>query len=82
LDSSVIIDLTERKGLVDGRALITKSVDGSLGVDGNADSKTSGNTRSGRSRGRKVRSGDARNVLKLGSELCAEGSAGSLQKRG
>jgi hypothetical protein len=64
--------------LVDRRALIAKSVDGSLRVDDNADSKTSGNTRSGRSRGRKVSSVDARDVFKLGSELCAEGSAGSL----
>lgn len=78
LDSSVIIDLSERKRLVDRRALVTKSVNGSLGVDSNADSKSSGNTRSGRSRGWKILCGDAWNVLKLGSEFSIEGSARSL----
>lgn len=75
LDGSIGVDLTEGKRLVDRRALVTKSVDGSFRVDGNADSKSSGNTRSGTSRGRKIVSGNARNVLKLRSELGIEGSA-------
>ena len=80
LDGSVGVDLTEGKRLVDRRALVTKGENGSLRVDGNADSKTSGNTRSGRSRGRKILAGNARNVLELGSEfLSAKGSAGSLR---
>ena len=78
LDGSVSIDLTERKRLVDGRALVTKSENGSLGVDSNADSKSSGNTRSGGSWGWKVLSGNAWNVLQFGGELGVQGGAGSL----
>lgn len=76
LDGSIAVDLTEGKRLVDRRALVTKGVDGSTRVDGNADSKSSGNTRSGGSRGRKILNGNARNILKLRSELLGiEGSA-------
>ena len=81
LDGSITIDLTERKRLVDRRALVTKSENGSPGVDGNADSKSTGNTRSSRSWRWKVFSGDARNVLKLGSEFSIKGSAGSLRRK-
>lgn len=81
LDGSIRVDLTERKGLVDGRALVSKSIDGSLGVNGNADSKSSGNTRSGRSWGWKVLSGDAWNVLQFGSKFGVQCGAGSLWKR-
>jgi len=78
LDGSVIVDLSERKRLVDGRALITKGVDRSLRVDGNADGKASGNSGGGRSRGRKILDSNARDVLKLRLELlCGKGS-GSL----
>ena len=79
LDGSIIIDLTERKGLVDRGALVSKSKNGSLGVDGNADSKSTGNTRSGRSWGWKVLSGNAWNVLQFGREFSVQCGAGSLQ---
>jgi hypothetical protein len=69
LDGTVVVDLTERKGLVDWRAFVTKCVDRALRVDGDADGQTTSDTRSGRSRGRKIFNGDARNVLKLGLEL-------------
>ena len=68
-DGSVITDLTEGKGLVDRRALISEGVNSSLGVNGDTDGKSTGNSRGGRSRGRKVIGGDAWNVLKLGSSL-------------
>jgi hypothetical protein len=65
-DGSVRIDFSERKRLVDRRALVSKSVDGSLRVDGDTDSKTSGNTRSGEAWWWKVLEGDTRAVSKLG----------------
>mmetsp|Transcript_9335 Transcript_9335/g.16241 ORF Transcript_9335/g.16241 Transcript_9335/m.16241 type:complete len:256 (+) Transcript_9335:95-862(+) len=68
-DGSVIRDLSEGEGLVDRGALVSKSVDGSLGVDGNADSKATGNTRGGGSRGGEVVSGDAWHVFELGTTL-------------
>lgn len=80
LDGSVGVDLTEGKGLADRRALVSKSIDGSLGVDGNADGKSTGNTRSGRSWGWKVSSVDAWNVLQLGGEFGVQCGAGSLRK--
>ena len=81
LDSSVSVDLTERKGLVDRRALVSKSVNRSAGVDGDADSKTTGDTRGGGTWVRKIRSGDAGNVLKLGGEFGhIKRSAGDLSK--
>ena len=78
LDGSIGVDLTEGERLVDRRALVTKGENGSLGVDGNADSKSSGNTRGCGSRGRKISDLNAWNVLKLRSELSIKGSAGSL----
>jgi len=82
-DGTIISNLTEGKGLVDRRALITKSIDGSLGVDGDANGKSAGNTRGGESRGREVVSGDAFDVLKFGLAHRAEGGgAGSLGGRG
>ena len=78
LDGSVSSDLTERQRLVYRGALVSKSVDSSLGVDGNADSKSSGNSRSGGTWIGEVLDGDARNVLNLGSELShAQFGAGS-----
>jgi hypothetical protein len=69
LDGSVIIDFAERKWLVDRRALVSKGVDRSLRVNGNADSKSSSNTGSGGSRGRKILNRDARNIFKGRLEL-------------
>lgn len=66
LDGSVIIYLTEGKGLVDRGALVSEGVDGSLRVDGNADGKTTGNTRGGGSRGGEVIGGDAWDVFDIG----------------
>jgi hypothetical protein len=78
LDGSVSIDLSEGKGLVDRGALVSKGVDGSTRVDGNADSKSTGNTRSGKTRLGEVINRDTWNVLKLGLELShAQGSARS-----
>jgi hypothetical protein len=65
-DSSIIANLSERKRLVDRRALVSESVDRSLGVDGNADSKSTSNTGSGLSWLRKILERDARNVSELG----------------
>lgn len=69
LDGSISVDLSERKRLVDGRALVSKSVDRSALVDGNADSKTSGNTRSGLSRSGELINSDAWNILKSSTVL-------------
>jgi hypothetical protein len=81
LDGAISVDLTERKGLVDGRALVTKSVDSSFGVDGDADGKTTGNTRCSKTGIRKIFDADAWYVFKLGSEFChAKRSAGNLRK--
>ena len=77
-DGSVFVNLTERKGLVHWGALVTEGIDGSLRVDGNADGKTSSNTRGGTSRLGKVISGDAWNILKLGSGLGSVKGGGSL----
>jgi hypothetical protein len=78
LDGSVSINLSEGKGLVDRGALVSKSVDGSSGIDSNADSKSTSNTRSGLTRLGEVCNRDTRNVLKLGLELGhAQGSARS-----
>jgi len=66
-DSAIRVNLTKGKGLVDGRALIAKGVDGSLGVDSDADGKAAGNSRGGRSRGGKVLGGDTRDVLEGGT---------------
>ena len=79
LDGSVSVDLTEGKRLVDRWALVSKSVDGSLRVDGNADGKSTGNTRSGRTWVWKISNINAWNVLKLGLELGVKSSAGNLQ---
>jgi hypothetical protein len=78
-DGSVLVNLSERKGLVDRGALISEGVDGSLRVDGNADGEASGNSRSGRSGLWEVGGGDAWNVLKLRFSLgSVEGGGGSL----
>jgi hypothetical protein len=69
LDGAVRSDLTERQRLVYWGALITKSVNGSFGVDGDADGKSSGDTRSGGTWIGKILDGDARNVLNLGGEF-------------
>ena len=57
-------DLSERKGLVDRRALVTKGVNGTLLVDGNADSQTTGFSRSGLTRLGKVSSRNAGHIFK------------------
>ena len=62
------VDTAEGKGLVHRGALVTKSVHGSLGVDGNADSKTSGNSRSGRAGLGEVLQGNAGDVSDLRRE--------------
>lgn len=69
LDCAVIADLTEGEGLVDRGALVSEGVDGALGVDGDADGQTTGNTRGGTSRGGEILNRDARDVLNLGLEL-------------
>ena len=61
-------DLSERKGLSDGRALITESENGSLFVDSDADGKSTGNTRSGTTWLGEVRDGDAGAVFILGRQ--------------
>lgn len=79
MDGSITVDFSERKRLVDGGALVSKSVDGSLGVDGDADSKTSGNSRGGSSWGWEILNRNARNVLELGLEFGhAQCSVGDL----
>lgn len=78
MDGSIGVDRTERKRLVDRWALVSKSVDRSLRVDGNADGKSTGNTRGGRTWIRKISGINAWNVLKLGLELGVKSSAGSL----
>ena len=78
LDGSVTIDLTERKRLVDGRALITEGENRSLGVNSNADGKTSSDTRGSGSGGRKIRNRNARHILELRSEFGVQGSCGFL----
>jgi len=65
LDCAIIIDLAEREGLVDGGALVSKGVDSSLGVNGNADGKTTGNTRGGGTRAGEVGGFDAWDVHEL-----------------
>ena len=60
------------------RALVSEGVDGSLRVDGNADGKSSGNSRGGTSGLRKVSGFDAWNVLKLGLNLGGVKGGGSL----
>ena len=78
LDGSVSTDLSEGKRLVDRGALVSKSVDGTTGIDSNADSKSTGNTRSGKTRFGEVIKRNTRNVLKLGLELShAQGSGRS-----
>jgi hypothetical protein len=69
LDGSVSVDLTERKGLVDRGALVSKSVNSSLGVDGNADSKSGSDTRSGRTGIGKILNSNTWDVLKLRLEF-------------
>ena len=66
LDGAVRVDFSEGEGLVDGRALVTKSVNGSLLVNGNTDSKSTGNSRSGFSGRREVFDRDATAVLVVG----------------
>jgi hypothetical protein len=74
--------LTERKRLVDRGAFVTEGVDGSFGVNGNADGKTSGNTRSGRSWGWKIINRDAWHVHKLGRVFGhGKSSGGGLIKK-
>jgi hypothetical protein len=74
--------LSERKRLVDRGAFVTEGVDGSFGVNGNADGKTSGNTRSGRSWGWKIINRDAWHVHKLGGVFGhGQSSAGGLMKK-
>jgi len=82
LDGSVGVDLTERKGLVHRGALVSKSVDGSLGVNGDADSKSSGNSRSGGTWIRQILNINAWDVLKLRLELGVKGGGGNLQRDG
>lgn len=80
--NGVTIYLTERKRLVDRGAFVTKGVDGSLGVNGNADGKTTSNTRSGRSWGWKIVNRDAWHVHKLGGVFGhGKSSAGGLMKK-
>jgi len=81
LDSSVIIHVSERKGLVDRRAFISEGVNFSCRVYSNADGKTSGDSGSGTSRGREVISRDAWNVLKFLLSDGIEGSGSLLQER-
>ena len=82
LDSSIVIDLTERKGLIDRRALVSKSIDSSLGIDGNANSESGSDARSGLSRLGKILNIDARNVLKLRLEFGhAKCGAGNLKPK-
>ena len=81
LDGSVRIDFSERKGLVDRRALVSKSVDGSTGVDGDADGKSTGNTRGCATRIGKILKINAWNVLKLGLEFGVQGGAGTLREK-
>mmetsp|Transcript_20895 Transcript_20895/g.26995 ORF Transcript_20895/g.26995 Transcript_20895/m.26995 type:complete len:204 (+) Transcript_20895:51-662(+) len=69
LDGSIIVDLSERKRLVDGWALVTKSVDRSTLGDGDADSKTSSNTRGSLTRSREQVNREAWHVLKSRAEL-------------
>jgi hypothetical protein len=79
LDGSIGVDFTERKGLVDGRALVSKSINSSLRVDSDTDSKTTGNSRSGKSSVWDILGSDARNVLKLRLEFGhRKSSAGNL----
>jgi len=63
------IDLAEGKGLVDGRALVAKGVNGAGGVNGNADGKATGDAGGSGTGSGELVDGDARDVLKLGSEL-------------
>lgn len=78
-DGTVITDLSEGEGLVDRRALVSEGVDGSLGVDGNADGKATGNSRGGGSRGGEVIGGDAWHVFEGRSGLGVKGGGdGSL----
>lgn len=81
LDSSIVIDLTERKRLVHWGALVAKCVNGSRGVDGNADGKSSGDTRSGLSRIREILDIDAWYILKLRLELGVKRGARNLQEK-
>mmetsp|Transcript_17955 Transcript_17955/g.40570 ORF Transcript_17955/g.40570 Transcript_17955/m.40570 type:complete len:202 (+) Transcript_17955:225-830(+) len=78
-NGAVVTDFAEGKRLVDGRALVTEGIDGSPGVDGDADGKATGDTRGGRSSCRKVVSRDARNILKTRRALLL---AGGVQGRG
>jgi len=63
---------SEGKRLVDGGALVSKSIDTAIFIDGNADGKTTSNTGGGLSRGGEVLSGDAWNVLNFGLERTGE----------
>jgi hypothetical protein len=65
LDGSIVVDLSERKGLVDRGALVTKGVNGSLLVDSNANGEATGNTRSGFSGAGKVLKRNAGNICHL-----------------
>ena len=76
-DSSICY-LTERKGLVDGRALVSKSINGSLGVNSNTDGKPTGNSRGGTSGCGKVIGGDAWHICKLGSNRLSVKGGGAL----
>jgi len=81
LDGSIGVDLTEGKRLVNRRALVSKSVHSSLGVDGDADSKSTGNSRSRGTRIGEVLNIDAWNVLKLRLEFGIKSGAGDLQEK-
>jgi hypothetical protein len=58
-NSSVGTDLSERKRLVHWGALVSECVDRSTGVDDDADSKTTSNTRGGPAGFRELRGGNA-----------------------
>ena len=63
------LDLAEGKRLVDGGALVAQGVDGTVGVNSDADGKATGNSGGGTSRGGELAHREGRDIRKLGGEL-------------